>query len=1095
MHGFGSFREPTTVDFTGADYFALTGPTGSGKSTVIDAITFALYGSVPRWDDRRRVNLALAPTANRGTVRLVFDVSGARYVVARELRRAKAGTVTVRNARLERLTDPAGVGALGEPTETLASDSAATPEVEQLLGLSFENFCTCVVLPQGDFADFMHAKPGDRQKILTKLLGLDVYETIAKEAGAEANSAQQRADALGDQLAEYTHATPEAAAAAAARADRLADLARQVDASVPLLVAAAAAVQAALDDVDRLAGERALLAELKVPDGLAELGDQLRQTSEVLAGTQAAVAAAEAAGGAARARIAAGPARGPLEQTRRDHADLAAARAAEPAARQRRQAAAAALAAAAEAASQAREQVDTARVARDTAVRDLAETRAELTRLTADRDRLAGITRPAGIGGVSSRRQAAQAAVTAAATRLAAAEAEDAAARRTLADAAPRGPLEHARRNHVELADARAAAPGRHERLVAAADRHAETTSRVERAEQRVRAADQARDAATRADLAASLRPHLAAAEPCPVCAQPVATLPPPLPAADLAAADTAVAEADRAAERARRAEIAAALAEQRARSDRETVTGTIQRLQTALADAPPTLAAVDDQLGELDRRAAAASHAAEVLRTARAAHDTATAHLGAVRAELAALARDLQAARDPLVGLGAPEVDDDVVGGWATLTAWAREEAAARERDVGKLGAAAATADQAGALAERAFAAADAVAARLRRAETAAARADQQAQTQLDDLTARIGRLAAALAGAPDPEQTAGQLALLDELAAAARAADEELRRRRAQRAAAETAATDVRRRLDQAWDALQAARDPLVPLGPPPVTPDDVLGAWHTLAAWAHRETVRRDERRPAGQQAVRTARSRFDEAEHRLAEQFRGHDVPLPADRPLVDAAGQAVARAVERARAAQSAIEADLDRANRIRLRRVETQSAAEVARMLAQLLRSDGFPRWLVASALDGLVVDASRTLSQLSGGQFELTHDDAGFLVVDHSDADSHRPVKTLSGGETFQASLALALALSAQMSALAADGAARLDSIFLDEGFGALDESTVDVVAATLEGLAAGGDRMVGIVTHVAALAERVPVRFAVTRDQHTSAIRREDQ
>ena len=72
----------------------------------------------------------------------------------------------------------------------------------------------------------------------------------------------------------------------------------------------------------------------------------------------------------------------------------------------------------------------------------------------------------------------------------------------------------------------------------------------------------------------------------------------------------------------------------------------------------------------------------------------------------------------------------------------------------------------------------------------------------------------------------------------------------------------------------------------------------------------------------------------------------------------------------------------------------------------------------------------------------------------------------------------------------MAASGAARLDSIFLDEGFGTLDEATLEVVAATLENLASGGERMVGLVTHVAALAERVPVRFEVSRDQRTSVV-----
>jgi exonuclease SbcC len=161
-------------------------------------------------------------------------------------------------------------------------------------------------------------------------------------------------------------------------------------------------------------------------------------------------------------------------------------------------------------------------------------------------------------------------------------------------------------------------------------------------------------------------------------------------------------------------------------------------------------------------------------------------------------------------------------------------------------------------------------------------------------------------------------------------------------------------------------------------------------------------------------------------------------------------------------------------------------------MLGDLLRANQFQRWLVTEALDDLVAEASATLSALSGGQFDLGYDDGDFHVVDHADADSRRSVRTLSGGETFQASLALALALSSQISALAAAGAARLDSIFLDEGFGTLDPETLEVVAATLEALAEG-DRMVGVVTHVAALAERVPVRFRVTRNALTSAITRE--
>src|SRR5207253_3426789 len=77
LHGFTVFREPTTVDFADADYFALVGPTGSGKSTILDAICFALYGTVPRWGDRRAIANALAPSASEARVRLVFEAAGA----------------------------------------------------------------------------------------------------------------------------------------------------------------------------------------------------------------------------------------------------------------------------------------------------------------------------------------------------------------------------------------------------------------------------------------------------------------------------------------------------------------------------------------------------------------------------------------------------------------------------------------------------------------------------------------------------------------------------------------------------------------------------------------------------------------------------------------------------------------------------------------------------------------------------------------------------------------------------------------------------------------------------------------------------------
>ena len=138
------------------------------------------------------------------------------------------------------------------------------------------------------------------------------------------------------------------------------------------------------------------------------------------------------------------------------------------------------------------------------------------------------------------------------------------------------------------------------------------------------------------------------------------------------------------------------------------------------------------------------------------------------------------------------------------------------------------------------------------------------------------------------------------------------------------------------------------------------------------------------------------------------------------------------------------------------------------------------------------MLGASETLELLSGNQYTLAVNEGNeFEVIDHRNADDRRAAKTLSGGETFQASLALALALADQVGSMAAGGAAKLDSIFLDEGFGTLDADSLDAVASALETLGSD-DRMVGIVTHVRELAERVPVRYEVVKGPRTSTITR---
>ncbi|QYN37848.1 AAA family ATPase [Pseudonocardia sp. DSM 110487] len=1119
--GFGSFREPTTVDFTGADYFAFVGPTGAGKSTVIDALTFALYGSVPRWDNSRTVALALAPTVNRGTVRLVFDVGGARYVAARELRRAASGGVSVRGARLEKLRDPSGLGGPDEESEPLADGAGpVTKAVEELLGLPFGDFCTCVVLPQGEFAEFLHTEPRKRQEKLVRILGLGVYDVIAREANSEAAAQRQRAEVLGEQLAGYADTTDEAEHEAAARVAELAELAERVDAAVPELAAASAALDVAEAGAGQLRAERERLAALAVPDGLADLDTRHRSAAErrTLAAERA--GAAETADTAARERLAAAPARGPLEQARRDHAELATITAELPGARERHEKAAAAYTTAANDAADARAGMEEKRTARDSAAALLAERQDAVRRLVAERDALRALTVPAGLDALQQRRAAADSALADATSVVRAAEATDAAARAALAAAPARGPLEQALRDRRELDRAvaeRAAAAAR----AAEAEQVAQAAvAAVAEAKHRLDHAQERHARALRADLAASLRPALTVGDPCPVCAQAVATLPPPAEATgDLAAAEAAVAEANRAHDEARRDEVTAISVRDRVRGEVERLDTTSTRLRAALAgaypaedgglfpvttDGPsdptaslptaelPAVADLEAALADLTRIVHEADDAAEAVRVARRARDAAAAAVEELRGEVAAAAAGLRAARDPLVPFGAPApADTDVLAGWTALVDWARAEGAARETALPTARAAVAEAEGQRDTTEKAWRAAERAAAERHRDETAAARAEQEARSAVDAAERRAAQLQAVLRDAPSDHDAAASLERLDALEAAVREADAQLRTARSALRSAERTAADVAREVTAAWDALRAARDPLVPLGAPAVGGDELLVAWSELIGWAHREAEARAARLTGAATAARDARAARDAVERRIADDLDAHHVPAAA--PLGGTAPAAVAAALARARSAQERVAERRAAAARIRADRDEAESAQQVAKLLGSLLRSDGFPRWLVASALDALVADASESLAELSGGQFALTHEGGEFLVIDHADADARRPVKTLSGGETFQASLALALALSAQMAGLAAQGAARLESIFLDEGFGTLDEANLDVVASTLENLATRGDRMVGVVTHVPALAERVPVRFVVSRDQRTSSVIRE--
>jgi len=184
-------------------------------------------------------------------------------------------------------------------------------------------------------------------------------------------------------------------------------------------------------------------------------------------------------------------------------------------------------------------------------------------------------------------------------------------------------------------------------------------------------------------------------------------------------------------------------------------------------------------------------------------------------------------------------------------------------------------------------------------------------------------------------------------------------------------------------------------------------------------------------------------------------------------------------------------ADLERAKSLRHDLEDVKQEHGVAADLAQVLMANRFQAFVQQEALATLAADGSRRLEQLSAGRYRLGVDTKGqdFVVVDQWNADEPRPVKTLSGGETFLASLALSLALAESLPGLAASRRVVLDSIFLDEGFGSLDAEALDRAADALDALR-GENRLVCVVTHLQELAQRLPARVVVSKSESGSTV-----
>ncbi|MDM5297443.1 SMC family ATPase [Bacillus pumilus] len=209
IKGLHSFREEQSIDFSSlcdAGVFGIFGPTGSGKSSILDAMTLALYGKVER--ALNNTHGILNQAEEKLSVSFTFALQkehSISYKVERAFKRADEMKVRTTLCRLIEISD----------TQTVLADKASdvNRKIEELLGLTIDDFTRAVVLPQGKFAEFLSLKGTDRRQMLQRLFNLEKYgDQLVKRLRAKAQKKYGQKDKLLSELKGLGEAGPEALA-------------------------------------------------------------------------------------------------------------------------------------------------------------------------------------------------------------------------------------------------------------------------------------------------------------------------------------------------------------------------------------------------------------------------------------------------------------------------------------------------------------------------------------------------------------------------------------------------------------------------------------------------------------------------------------------------------------------------------------------------------------------------------------------------------------------------------------------------------------------------------------------------------------------
>jgi DNA repair protein SbcC/Rad50 len=524
-------------------------------------------------------------------------------------------------------------------------------------------------------------------------------------------------------------------------------------------------------------------------------------------------------------------------------------------------------------------------------------------------------------------------------------------------------------------------------------------------------------DAAADRHRAAVLRSHLHTGKACPVCLHPVADLPPADTPPELASLEAALRDAETRA--------------QKADAVRSKAVAAVATAQERLTDA---VAAVERAAARREKTAAAIAAALERILVAVAGADGVLAGMQV----LDWIERER---------------------GQMTAAKAARDRLRQRQRELDKV------------RHEAALTHAGATAAAAQAQDRLTQLRNDQARIQ-EELAAVVARIAA-VSTAPDPRAERDSL-------------EREIARLRGAEGQAQQALATAEREFAAANERLKAAGRTLEEAEAHTARVQESLAAALSECGFATPADAESAVRSAEQQESLRRRITSYDQeratAQQRIRElepQVVGGEVPqemlLEAERrcKIAVAAWRDADQAVVRIESECVRLRTTVAERQQLMIARTANERVLTTTAEVATDLKSDRFQEYLLEEAFRGLVAGASVRMKSISS-RYTLEWDAGEFYVVDHDNAGERRRAETLSGGETFMASLCLALQLSDEV--LRTSGALRMDSLFIDEGFGTLDVDALSEVTDAMEALRHDGNRMIGVISHRPELTDRLP-------------------